>query len=96
MNKLKIQDLSFCQTVSGRQVRGEYGSQRWLTVYIRNYLDPAFSYEEDGLEIKGYQNQDDYAVISSSPDGRKQIIGLVGQDARGRNYAISSSRITSL
>lgn len=96
MSKLKIQDLSFCKTVSGSQVLGEYSSQRWLNHFIRKNFDRTLSYEKNGLAIEAYETEDDYAVISYSPDGRKQIIGLVGQNQRGGNYAVSSSTVVQV
>ncbi|BAY29951.1 hypothetical protein NIES2107_17950 [Nostoc carneum NIES-2107] len=100
MNSLKIQNLSFCETVSGSQVQGgvseapnqELDLLDWLTKNIPGFEKQTSEQKEEYLlETFGDRNNENYGYRAISPDGRKVIGGATGQ-INNVNYAVSFAR----
>lgn len=96
MNKLKIQDLSFYESAGEKKIGGASSFPRSFTSYIHNFSEPTLSYEENSLVVEDNRREKNSTELVSSQDIRKRFIGIIRQDLRGVNYAISASETTNL
>lgn len=103
MSRLKICDISFCETVSASEVQGGSSSQLieeldlfdFLRKHIRTFKNKS-SQERDGLLDEEFSDEsgDNYGRLLLSKDGKKRFYMGAGS-IDGVNYAVSYSRISS-
>lgn len=103
MSRLKICDISFCETVSASQVQGGSSSQLieevdlldFLRKHIRTWQKKSSQETEDFWDEEfSDEKGDNYGRFMLSKDGKKRFYMGTG-NIDGVDYAVSYSRISS-